>query len=55
MNFFRIALCLLLSSLVLAIAQEIKLGISIHPAGKGTPSGTFDSEHFDSEHFWTGG
>lgn len=54
MAFFRIALCVLLSSLVLVIAQEIKLGISIQPSGQGIPTGTFDSDHFYSSNFFTG-
>jgi hypothetical protein len=54
MTFFRTALCILLSSLVLLVAQEIRIGIGIHPSGKGVPTGTFDSDHFYSSNFFTG-
>jgi len=48
------ALCVFLSSLVLLVAQEIGIGIFIHPAGEGIPSGNFDSDHFYSANFNTG-
>lgn len=52
--FLRTALCVLLSSLVLLVAQEIRIGIDIHTSGKKASTGTFDSDHFYSVNFYTG-